>query len=278
MIPPVDTKDPVAVARFVRQKQAEIYGKGKSRWLDRVYKHVTGMFSGQHPDYAAIDLHYHDFEHTLQATVCLVLILEGRHRARSLPRLKVRQFELAVAAILLHDIGYLHLRSDRSGTGAKYTFIHELRSNAYAASYLPTLGTTEQEVAIVVAAISSTGPKSNIRRIEFSDEIARFIACAVTTADYLAQMAAPDYLEQLPSLHAEFQESYDFFGTPKAKRYSKSAHDLIRRTPQFWNKLVLPKLKRDFEGVYHFLASPYPLGANPYLDAIEANLAKLKRG
>lgn len=277
MIPPVDTKDPAAVVRFVRQKQADMYGKGKSRWLDRVFKDVTGMFTGQHPDYAAIDLHYHDFEHTLQATVCLVLILEGRHRARSLPRVNLRHFELAVAAILLHDIGYLRLRSDRSGTGAKYTFIHELRSNAYAASYLPTLATTEQEVAIVVAAISSTGPKSNIRRIEFRDEIARFVACAVTTADYLAQMASPDYLEQLPRLHAEFQESYDFFSTPKAKRYSKSVRDLIRRTPHFWNKFVLPKLKRDFEGVYHFLSTPFPHGPNPYIDAIEANLAKLKR-
>jgi hypothetical protein len=57
--------------------------------------------------------------------------------------------------------------------------------------------------------------KINIRRIEFRDQIAQFRAFAVTTADHPAQMAAPDYLEQLPSLHAEFQESYYFFSTPR---------------------------------------------------------------
>lgn len=154
MIPPVDTKDHKAVARYVRQKQMAMYGKSKSRWLDRVFSDVTGMFLGKHPDYAAIDLHYHDLEHTLQATVCLVLILEGRHSARAQPCLSLRHFELGVAAILLHDIGYLRLRSDRVGTGAKYTFIHELRSSAFAASYLPTLGANEAEVATIVAAIS----------------------------------------------------------------------------------------------------------------------------
>lgn len=94
------------------------------------------MVSGQHPDYATIDLHYHDLELTLQAAVCLTLILEGRHRVRCLPRLKSRYFELAAAAILLHDAVHLRLRTDWSGTSCKYTFIHELRSHAHAASYL----------------------------------------------------------------------------------------------------------------------------------------------
>ena len=36
MIPPVDTKDPKAVARFVQRKRAELFGRGKSPWLARV--------------------------------------------------------------------------------------------------------------------------------------------------------------------------------------------------------------------------------------------------
>ncbi len=276
MIPPVDTKNARAVARFVQQKRTRMFGRSRSSWLPRVFQDTVDLFGGKNPDYAAVDLTYHDFEHTLQATVCLVLILEGRHRAGIAPRLTARHFDLAVSAALLHDSGYIRLRSDRAGTGAKYTFIHELRSNAYAASYLPVIKTTESEVQLVTKAISCTGPKSDIRRIDFPDALSRTIACAIATADYLAQMSAPDYIEKLPSLHAEFQESYDFFGTPRAQRYAKSVRDLIAYTPVFWTKLVLPKLKKDFEGVYRFLAQPD--GPNPYLDAVEANLDRIKRG
>jgi hypothetical protein len=276
MIPPVDTTDAKAVARFVQQKRSAMFGRGKSPWLARVLRDVSALFAGKNPDYAAIDLQYHDFEHTLQATVCLVLILEGRARRRLRPQLQARDFDLAVAAVLLHDSGYLRLRSDRRGTGAKYTFIHELRSSAYAASYLPGLGVTAREVDTVVAAIGCTGPRSHPQRIEFPDELARLIGCVVATADYLAQMAAPDYLEKLPHLHREFQESYDYFGTPRSRRYSKSAADLIRRTPQFWRGVVLPKLRRDYGGVLDYLAGPD--GRNPYLEAVEANLARIKCG
>ena len=49
------------------------------------------------------------------------------------PKLNPRLFELAVAAVLLHDSGYLKLRSDNVGTGAKYTYCHVLRSCSFAA-------------------------------------------------------------------------------------------------------------------------------------------------
>ncbi|MCW5550063.1 MAG: hypothetical protein KIT44_13955 [Opitutaceae bacterium] len=276
MIPPVDTKNAQAVARFVQKKRRELFGPGKSPWLARVLRDVTALFAGKQRDYAAIDLHYHDFEHTLQATVCLVLILEGRHGRRIRPVLKPRDFDLAVAAVLLHDSGYLRLRSDRGGTGARYTFIHELRSSAYAASYLPGIGADVREVDTVVAAIGCTGPRSDVRRIIFPDPLARLTGCVVATADYLAQMAAPDYVAKLPALHREFQESYDFFRTPRARRYSRSVAELLRRTPAFWRDFVLPKLRRDFGGVYRYLAAPG--GSNPYLAAVAANLARIERG
>jgi hypothetical protein len=277
MIPPVDTQDANAVAEYVQGKYAGMFAERRSRVLEQVFRDITTLFSGKNPDYAAIDLKYHDYEHTLQATVCLVLILETRHTTGIRPRLSARQFEIAVAAVLLHDSGYLRLRSDRTGTSAKYTFIHEMRSSAYAASYLPTIGLTHREVDAVVGAIGCTGPKSQIRRIEFHDSISRLIGCAVSTADYLAQMAAPDYIQKLPFLFREFQESYDFFHTPKAERQSKSHRELLQKTPEFWQRVVLPKLENDYQGVYHFLATPYPDGPNPYIEAVQANIAKIKR-
>ena len=57
----------------------------------------------------------------------------------------------------------------------------------------------------------------------------------------------------------------------------KSAQDLIQRTPDFWKKIVLPKLENDFRSVYKFLAAPYPHGPNPYLEAIEQNMVQIKQ-
>jgi hypothetical protein len=36
-------------------------------------------------------------------------------------------------------------------------------------------------------------------------------------------------------------------------------------------------MNKDFGGLYRFLADPYPDGPNFYLNAIEANLARLRK-
>lgn len=276
MFPPVDTKNASAVASFVEQKFAAMYPGASLTWLRTMFIDIEVLFDGRHPDYAAVDLRYHDLEHTLQATVCIVLLLEGRHAAGVEPRIDARQFELAVSAVLLHDAGYLRLRSDNVGTGAKYTFCHVLRSCAFAASYLPTLGANDVEVEAVLGAINCTGPTKEISRLHFRDPVERVIGCALATADYLGQMAAADYPDELEILFEEFQESDDFIHLPAARRAFKSSTDLIERTPMFWQKFVLRKLESDFQAVYRFLARPYPHGANPYLEAVERNMVVIR--
>jgi hypothetical protein len=39
----------------------------------------------------------------------------------------------------------------------------------------------------------------------------------------------------------------------------------------------VPKLQRDFRGLYRFLSNPYPDGPNAYVDRIQANIEKLRR-
>ena len=276
MFPPVDTKSPAAVAAFVEEKFSALHPEAGLAWLRTIFHDIEVLFLGRHPDYAPIDVGYHDLEHTLQATVCIVLLFEGRRAAGVEPHLTPRQFELAVAGVLLHDSGYLKLRSDLAGTGAKYTFCHVLRSCAFAASYLPTLGATDHEIEAVLGAISCTGPTKDVRLLRFRDPVERVIGCALATADYLGQMAAADYPDELEILFREFEESDDFIHLPAERRTFKSAADLIARTPVFWRKFVLPKLENDFQALYRFLARPYPQGPNPYLDAVEANIAKIK--
>lgn len=276
MFPPVNTKDAIAVEAFVASKFAAMYPRASLAWLKRIFHDMQQLFEGRHPDYAAIDIRYHDFEHTLQATVCITLLLEGRHFARVEPHVSARQFELGVASVLLHDAGYLKLRSDTNGTCAKYTFCHVLRSCAFAASYLPSLNSTPEEIEAVLGAINCTGPTKEISRLHFREPVDRIIGCALATADYLGQMAAADYPDELEILYHEFRESDDYIHLPVSQRVFKSADDLIIRTPLFWQKFVRAKLESDFQALYRFLARPYPNGPNPYIAAVEKNIAVIE--
>ena len=271
--PVVDTKDAVAVEALVEKTFVALYPGASLVWLKRIFRDMQQLFEGRHPDYAPVDIRYHDFEHTLQATVCITLLLEGRHLARVEPTVNARQFELAVASVLLHDAGYLKLRSDTNGTCAKYTFCHVLRSCSFASSYLPALGSNAIEIEAVLGAINCTGPTKEISRLHFREPVDRIVGCALATADYLGQMAAADYPDELEILYSEFRESDDYIHVPESQRAFKSAADLVARTPLFWKKFVRAKLESDFQALYRFLARPYPNGPNPYIDAVEKNIA-----
>jgi len=277
MLPTVDTKSSAAVATLARQTFSRLFPDSTPTLLDRAFHDFELLFTGRHPDYRAIDLRYHDLEHTLQATVCLIQLLEGAQQGGENGHLSARQFELAVAAALLHDSGYLKARSDASGTGAKYTLTHVLRSCAFAASYLPTLGVNEKEIARVLSAINCTGPNNEIGRLQFDDPTECLIGCALATADLLGQMAAPDYPDKLEVLYGEFSESDDFVAIPRDRRRFKSPQDLVLKTPYFWAKVIRPRLDTEFKSVYRYLARPFPDGPNPYLDAVERNIAIVRQ-
>ena len=277
MLSPVDTKNPAAVALLARQTFLRLFPNASTTLLDRSFKDIELLFSGRHPDYRAIDLRYHDLEHTLQATVCLIFLLEGAQKSGEMGLLTSRQFELAIVCALLHDSGYLKARSDSSGTGAKYTLTHVLRSCAFAASYLPTLGVNEREIGHVLSAINCTGPNNEIGRLQFDDPTEYLIGCALATADLLGQMAASDYPDKLEVLYGEFLESDNFVAMPRERRRFQSPQDLVLKTPYFWSKVIRPRLDTDFKGVYRFLARPYPGGPNAYLDAVERNIAVVRQ-
>jgi len=273
MPPTIDTKSALAVADATCEAFAGMYPRHTPSILPRLFADIDAMFGGRYMDYQPIDTPYHDLEHTLQVTWCLAQMLDGRHHACVEPRLNERQFELAVAAALLHDTGYLKMRADLEGTGAKYTFTHVLRSCAVASSYLPTLGVTLDELDGVLGAIRCTNTNTPIWRLHFQNPIEGIIGCAVATADYLGQMSVPNYLEELPLLFAEFNESDKFAAVPSAQRLFRTVDELIAKTPHFWRTSVMPKLDNELLGLYRFLAKPYPDGPNHYMDAVNSNIA-----
>ncbi len=243
-------------------------------FTDAICRVVDHLFSGRYWSYQPIDLRYHDFLHTLQATQVYLDLAAAAQR--NLPTGQAptrRQLELGFAAILLHDTGYLKQRGDNEGTGAKYTHCHVLRSCALAASVLPSINCPPVEIEDVLGTIRSTGLKGTPAETVFTDEPARLVGCMVATADYIGQMAAPEYPGKLASLYAEFEEADDYVGTAKDRRVFKSSAALIAATPGFWTGYVLPRFDKHFSGVYRLLATPYPDGPNRYLTAIENNIA-----
>lgn len=274
MFPIADTKSPAAVQAAVASIHGEMFSRGERDFVARVFGWAVDAFEGRYRDYQAIDALYHDLEHTLQGTLCYAQILRGRQRAGVSPVVPQRMFELGLLAILLHDTGYLKVRGDNEGTGAKYTLIHVSRSANFAQQLLSEKGFSTEDAGIVMRMIRCTGVNVKIDAIPFQGEVERTIGFCIGTADLLGQMAAADYVDKLPILFDEFAESARYSGT---KTMFESAEHLLKMTAGFWQKYVVPKIEKDFQGNFRFLSDPYPDGPNAYLAAIEANIERSKR-
>ena len=278
MFPRIATNNPKAVEAEVQSEYLAMFPKGDRQFVPRIFGWATEAFTGGYKDYQPVDVPYHNFEHTLQGTLCLARLLRARQRAGAQPSLPQRVFELAVVAILMHDTGYLKKRSDVGGTGAKYTMTHVNRSIEFAGELLRDKGFGDADVEAVQQMIHCTGFDAKVKSIPFRSEEERIAGYALGTSDLLGQMAADDYVEKLPSLYVEFAEAakQPGPGMHPANSYS-SAEELTRHTPRFWEEIARPKLERDFAGLYRFFNDPYPDGRNQYLDGIEANMNKLRQ-
>src|SRR5438034_1965999 len=149
MLAQVDTRIPHEVEGQVRSIYAQLFPQGDLGFVPRAFAWASQCFRGQYADYQPIDARYHDFEHTLQGTLCLARLLYGRHAAGARPLLTQHLFELALLAILFHDTGYLKKRSDTKGTGAKYTITHVSRSAEFAREFLSANGFAPADIEAV---------------------------------------------------------------------------------------------------------------------------------
>lgn len=275
---PLLTHDPTVVAAEVQRVYLEMFQDAGSFFVPQAFGWTIDCFTGYFEDYQPVDTRYHDFEHTLQGTLCMARILHGRHLARVKPALTKKYFELGLLAILLHDTGYLKKRGDAEGTGAKYTATHVTRSVEFAAKLLTKKKFSGEDIRTVQNMICCTGVDAALKEIPFQSEVERITGFALGSADLIGQMAAEDYVEKLPVLYAEFAEAAAYGGNDGhfIATFS-SAEDLMQKTPLFWKKFVLAKLEHEFGGMYHFLNFPYPAGPNFYLNRIEANMERLNQ-
>jgi len=278
----VDTKNPRQVERVVKQVYCELYPNSSECFVSNIFTKVEACFKGEHPRYQAIDVLYHDLEHTLQGALCMALIIRGRELSHANPPILQRNFELGLFAILLHDTGYLKIRGDLEGTGAKYTMVHVSRSAEFAKAFLAENQlASADEILRVQSMIRCTGVNVSLSDIPFENEADKLTGYALGTADLLGQMAACDYVEKLPVLFKEFEEAAEYnarhTNAPSANAavLFKTPEELIEKTPGFWTFYVKEKIEKDFLGLYHFLNSPYPNGPNPYINKISENMLKI---
>jgi hypothetical protein len=238
-----------------------------TEFLVAVFNKVCELFAGRFPGYQACDTKFHDLAHTYQATVATLRILDGQIKSGRPPTITARGFELTVAAILLHDTGYIKQVGDIEGTGAKYTLIHVERSVEFAAKFLPPLGVTADEVRLVQLAIKCTGIQVDTSKLEFRDPHERFLGYALGTGDMLGQMAGDDYPARLPALYCEFAEA-------GITSYS-SASDLVFQTRTFYEGRVRQLLNEEWGRVYQVLPLHFGNGRNLYLEAVDRNLERI---
>jgi hypothetical protein len=273
----VDTRVPSQVEREVHAVYTRLFPDRDPSFVPRAFQWASQCFTGRYDDYQGIDAGYHDFEHTLQGTLCLARLLAGRHAAKVEPVIPRTGFELCLLAILFHDTGYLKKRGDDSGTGAKYTAVHVERSVAFAREFLGPRGYSEEDLTAIGNMIRCTGVAANVKGLPFRNDVERVLGYALGTADLLGQMAARDYIEKLPKLFTEFAEaaSTDKQHGHRFAQY-KTAEDVLRRTPMFWSDYAWPRINEDFQRLYIFLNDPIPDGPNPYLLGVQKNLAHLQ--
>ena len=272
----VQTSRPEDVMAAVLGVWGKMFPDASDQLIRESFNWALRSFGGKYRDYRPIDASYHDLEHTMQGTLCMARLLYGRFLAQVQPAIDQRMFELGIAAILLHDTGYLKRADDPEGTGAKYTLTHVQRSMDFAAVLLGENGFSARDIRAVQNMIRCTGVNVDIGSIPFQNEAERVCGLALGTADLLGQMAASDYVDKLPVLFAEFEECARYNnGKMGAGTVFASAADLKSRTPAFWEKYVLPKVEKDFQGLFRYLADP-KTGINRYLERIEANIARIR--
>jgi hypothetical protein len=241
----------------------------------RLIEFTFGLFHGESLAFEPCDTAFHDFDHTMEGTEAVLRLLAAHDRLTTETRLSDRQWEIALASILLHDAGYLKKRDDHEGSGAKYTCIHVGRSCFLAWDLLPPLGFEKDEIRLIQQAICATAIGAKMKQIGFRSRSEWLIAALVATGDLLGQMAADDYPERLPSLYLELREASVFSRLEKgSSTVYKSLLELLAGTEKFYSDYVIKVLDAEWGGVHRWLDAED--GSNPYLQRIHRNVDRAR--
>lgn len=231
-------------------------------WISDRYQTLFGQF-GPRQDHFLIeiitpaieaiahsDAPYHTLEHTLQVMKVGQFILEGKQHQES--TVSPKDWLHFMVALLCHDIGYVKGIFERdychrhqyfngkggwvtissTATGAALTDCHVDRSKAYVSMYLNHPHLDIHTVQHYVEVTRFPIPNETIYQSKLS------YGGLCRAADLLGQLSDPCYLEKLPALFQEFEET----GMNQILGYT-THRDLKAGYPQFFWNVVYPYIK-----------------------------------
>lgn len=272
--------DPHVVQDVVCAILKGLYPRSNLAPIKKAFDTFSRLYAGILPGYHGCDTWYHDVQHSLDCTLTLARLLDGHER--SVPkskRLGDRRARLGVISALFHDSGYIRRYDEpQFRNGAEFTFSHVTRSSNFLMELLPKIGFA-REAKLAGQLVHFTGYEIALEKIKVKDKKDRKLGFMLGTADLIAQMADRCYLEKCQSyLFHEFQScglaAPGIPGGPKPV-YNSPA-DLMRKTPEFIDKLFKERLDGYFEGVYKLMEVHFN-GINPYMLAVDKHLEHLRR-
>ena len=272
----VQVSSVASVRKAVEELFLQTWPGANTERLTTAFADFERLFSGQFPGYLGCDTVYHDMQHSLDDTLAMARLLAGYDRTHAPEqRLGAERALLGIIVGLFHDSGYIRQSDDTlHRNGAEFTRTHVMRGANFLARYLPAIGLANW-VPVATQVIHFTGYEVPFKDIRLDDERDRRVGHLLGTADMLAQMSDRCYLEKCRDrLYPEFvlggvaMQREDDGGL---KVQYGSGLDVLRQTPLFVNRGHGPG-----NPAYRYVESLYG-GRNPYLEAINRNLAYLTR-
>jgi hypothetical protein len=249
--------------------------------VEHAFEVFAQLYGGTLPGYHCCETLYHDMQHALDVTLAAARLMAGHEcRHHNGNRLGAERLTLGIIVALYHDAGYIRRRRDHNcWHGAQYTMVHVSRGGRFLARFLKAEG-LDAWAGRAVKLIHFTGYEIPIDKIRLKDPLDRRLGGLIGTADLVAQMADRVYLEKCRDY---LYEEFDLGGLARnmnpdgsERVIYNSGYDLLRKTPAFYSKMVKKRLDEDFGELYHYM-EPLFDGENPYLEAINRNMAYLQQ-
>ena len=278
----VQVSNPGAVRAAVESIWCNLYPNDDFGPVAAAFAKFSHAFRGDSARYHAIETTYHDLQHTLDVTLAMARLIDGYERAPDTidRRLGAERAAVGLVTALFHDAGYLRQTDDaQHAHGAEYTRVHVSRSADMIAEILIELGLGDA-AGIAREMVHYTGYERSFDSLEIDDPLWRKTGHLLGTADMLAQMADRCYLEKCRDrLYDEFvRGGMARMRAPDGSiivNYESPEH-LLRKTPDFCRATLSQRIGQQFEHAERYFNVHFA-GENPYMDAIEQNLAHLLR-
>jgi hypothetical protein len=265
----VAMEDPFSVLSEVIEIVSTLDSGFDTKILDKIFRDIVKLFSGQYPGYRKCNTRYHDLKHTTDTLLAMARLIHGAHTGG----LSLQKWDITLGLIsaLMHDAGYIQQHTETQGTGAQFAQVHVHRGIAFMRNYMKNNGFSVYDYRKCRAAVLCTDLNVPITSIAFETRSNERMGKMLAAADLIGQTADRCYLEKLRFLYQEFREA-------GIKGYHNE-RELLEDSLVF-NEHMQGRLAHDLDGVDHYLVNHFKtrwgVDRNLYKDSINNNLKYLK--